>query len=113
MGQGVKIMDENIKKDWVAALRSGRYEQGYGRLCDDHRFCCLGVLYEVLNKEGHLSIERSHIGTKVLYDGNMSYPYNLINYNIIKESDVDKLVTMNDSRVCSFKEIADWIEEKL
>ena len=110
---GGKIMDKNIKKDWVNALRSGRYEQGRGSLCNDHRFCCLGVLYEVLIKEGHFSIERTCRGTLVMYDGNISYPYNLINCNIIRESDVDKLVIMNDSKGFSFKEIADWIEENL
>lgn len=31
-------------KRWITALRSRRYKQGYGQLCDrDNRYCCLGV----------------------------------------------------------------------
>lgn len=32
---------------WVAALRSGKYEQGQNALCDGSHFCCLGVLAEI------------------------------------------------------------------
>ena len=32
---------------WVAALRSGKYEQGQNVLCDGSRFCCLGVLADL------------------------------------------------------------------
>lgn len=28
---------------WCAALESGQYEQGLGRLAADNKFCCLGV----------------------------------------------------------------------
>ena len=42
-------MDTKIRADWIAALRSGDYEQGKGQLretADDGTttFCCLGVL---------------------------------------------------------------------
>jgi hypothetical protein len=38
-------MNPHIKSKWVAALRSGQYKQGSGRLRDKkNRFCCLGVL---------------------------------------------------------------------
>jgi hypothetical protein len=44
-------MKPEIKKQWVAALRSGKYNQGSGRLKsydnDEAAFCCLGVLCDL------------------------------------------------------------------
>lgn len=31
------------QKEWIAALRSGEYEQGKGALYRSGRYCCLGV----------------------------------------------------------------------
>jgi hypothetical protein len=39
---------EDIKTRWVEALRSGEYEQGIGLLRKENRFCCLGVLCDLL-----------------------------------------------------------------
>jgi hypothetical protein len=45
-------MKAEYKAKWVAALRSGEYPQGYGQLKDDQgRFCCLGVLSDVVRDE--------------------------------------------------------------
>jgi hypothetical protein len=44
------MLNENAKK-WVAALRSGRFDQGRGRLCIDGKHCCLGVAYRVYAEE--------------------------------------------------------------
>lgn len=44
-------MDARIKKLWVAALRSGNYKQGRGKLRMDSSFCCLGVLCDLHAKE--------------------------------------------------------------
>lgn len=41
---------ENRKK-WIAALRSGEYEQGVEYLCSDGKYCCLGVLCSVYERE--------------------------------------------------------------
>jgi len=49
-------MNEEIKAQWIAALRSGRYPQGAGSLCrsidDKKQYCCLGVLSELAVLEG-------------------------------------------------------------
>jgi hypothetical protein len=37
-------MDAAIKEQWIKDLRSGEFEQGRGKLEEDHQFCCLGVL---------------------------------------------------------------------
>ena len=36
-------------KAWIAALRSDKYRQGWGSLCRDKSFCCLGVLADINN----------------------------------------------------------------
>ncbi len=42
-------MDTTIKAEWLAALRSGKYQQTKGSLRNGNRFCCLGVLCDVVN----------------------------------------------------------------
>lgn len=41
-------LNPEVKAKWVAALRSGKYVQGTGRLCRDGKYCCLGVLCDVM-----------------------------------------------------------------
>jgi len=36
------------KAEWIDALKSGKYKQGEGRLRRDDRFCCLGVLCDLM-----------------------------------------------------------------
>jgi hypothetical protein len=44
-------MKPEIKEQWVAALRSGEYQQGSGKLNKDSMFCCLGVLCDIASKQ--------------------------------------------------------------
>ncbi|MEM8598339.1 MAG: hypothetical protein AAGF99_00320 [Bacteroidota bacterium] len=41
-------MNAAIQDRWLAALRGGGYSQTQGQLRDDHGFCCLGVLSDVV-----------------------------------------------------------------
>jgi hypothetical protein len=45
-------VDQDVKKQWVEALRRGKYEQGHEQLRRDGRFCCLGILCEIIDPEG-------------------------------------------------------------
>lgn len=45
-------MDQTIKAQWTAALRSGEYKQGRAVLARDGKFCCLGVLCDLAVKAG-------------------------------------------------------------
>jgi len=45
-------MNKQIKKKWIKALRSGKYEQGEERLKTGNSFCCLGVLCDLSRKDG-------------------------------------------------------------
>lgn len=44
-------LTRKIKEDWLSALRSGKYQQGSGKLRCNNYYCCLGVLACVLNRE--------------------------------------------------------------
>lgn len=47
-------MRESVQK-WIAALRSGDYQQGTGALCtvdgEQERYCCLGVACDLYSQE--------------------------------------------------------------
>lgn len=45
-------MNPEIKAQWVAALRSGEYEQGKRALSVNNQYCCLGVLCDLAEKAG-------------------------------------------------------------
>lgn len=44
-------MTPEIKAKWVKKLRSGKYKQGQGKLQQDNKYCCLGLLCEVAVEE--------------------------------------------------------------
>ncbi len=101
-------MRSDIKKKWIAALRSGEYEQGMDELRPtENSYCCLGVLACVMGEEW-------------VRDGDSDSFY-LENHEAFCElpdrlevaaslaTDQDVLSTMNDTG-STFEEIADYIE---
>lgn len=38
---------KKIKEDWLNALKSGKFKQGFGELVSGDRHCCIGVLGEI------------------------------------------------------------------
>lgn len=105
-------MNADIKAKWLAALRSGEYQQGRYRIrTPDSRYCCLGVLADVLDGDGweRYSFE---------YDWQMSgrqesFPVLLRDQVGLPMFDQKHLSSMNDFERKPFAEIADYIEEKL
>lgn len=103
-------MNKDIKEDWLEALRSGEYEQGYAWLEQDGMQCCLGVLCDIMD-----------LGWKEVTFNNVA----LREYNFKPEGSslttfygegtgltfqqADTLMRMNDQGF-TFEEIADWIE---
>lgn len=78
-------MKPSIKKKWVAALRSGQYQQAKKVLTDGQGFCCLGVLSNLYALEkGEMWECRERHGHKAIYlleekrqgsiPGRVSYP---------------------------------------
>lgn len=61
-------MNKEIKQKWLEALKSGKYEQGSGLLRDlNNRFCCLGVLCDVLQEPA------TKCDDSYLYDSSAAY----------------------------------------
>lgn len=42
-----KKMNPEVKRRWIEALRSGKYQQSRKYLHDENGFCCLGVLCDL------------------------------------------------------------------
>jgi hypothetical protein len=106
-----------IKKNWIEALRSGRYEQGRGALRTHHlsgdRFCCLGVLADVVGLQPITN--RSWLGGSVSMYGNANGEpvSSLLDVEVgLPQRTAGTLARMNDAG-CSFDEIADFIERNV
>lgn len=59
-------MNQEIKKQWVEALRSGKYEQGQGRLDYEGKQCCLGVLCKIAPE--NIVSRKTGFSGGILYD---------------------------------------------
>lgn len=113
------MMDVELKKRWVKALRSGKYRQGHGKLCFNDNYCCLGVLADI---EGALvALDDYTYNIKGIIDESIwGCPYpttslppiSFLNKVGLSSSVSYKLADMNDSGK-TFNKIADWIEENL
>lgn len=112
-----------MKARWVAALRSGKYEQGQGRLRDvlpdgQVKFCCLGVLCEISdlgdwreNGDYDAGRDSSHVWppAPVANWAGLDAVNPVVR---ISERDTIGLSRLND-RAVPFTEIADLIEGQL
>lgn len=104
---------ENRRK-WVEALRSGKYEQGKGYLCRDGKYCCLGVLCEVMGLEKKMDstdeglVVFGHHLTAAL-DPHARATVGLVSALGTHKS--DSLSELNDSGL-TFAQIADIIESE-
>jgi hypothetical protein len=117
--QGVKRMRADVKAQWVAALRSGEYQQGRGLLHyhdgNADRMCCLGVL-------SHLAYEAEVCDREADEDGEFTYSgsNNYLPYPVVDWAGLDthnpgvleepkNLANLNDAGF-TFDQIADLIE---
>lgn len=105
-------MRAELKKEWLEALRSGKYKQGESRLrTKEGGYCCLGVLCDVAGLKWEYSEDWDGW---VAREGDARNPYLLGGFDLESELPPEprQLWSMNDSGV-SFDEIADWIEENV
>lgn len=125
-------MNEEIKEQWIEALRSGEYKQGRTALhrvnledsLQPDEFCCLGVLCELAVKAG--IIEAPHISAfrdKLTYAGQDNYlPIEVQkwaeldnNPSIVSKENLrgqpQTLAGLNDANF-TFEEIAHVIEQE-
>lgn len=109
-------MNPEVKAQWVAELRSGKYVQGKGALQSNGSFCCLGVLCSIspanaVLRDGYMC-----------YDNQVNYlPQSVIDWAgldgrnptvRVSDDDVFPLAYLNDTGR-TFDQIADIIEENL
>lgn len=129
-----------IKAAWLTALRSGEYEQGRGALNRGGKFCCLGVLCDVMVNQFDLELEvKTELDCEeaccseaeknvISYNGDSSFPPVEVSNVVFADRESDSnwvvksmeapngelsytLYALNDNGF-SFAEIADVIEEQ-
>ena len=113
-------MNKDIASRWVAALRSGEYEQTERRLRQGTKklgHCCLGVLCDLHSKEMGIQWdkeENAYLGER----GNL--PYEVVEWaGMLGDGELpDKvdgfksLASLNDYSDYTFAEIADAIDKQ-
>jgi len=135
-------MNKELIRQWVEALRSGKYTQGRKALRNiDNTYCCLGVLCDISkdtlglkwehdsNDECESEVYTMERNGGVLPDSVWEYLGRDTDYKVkisttnskIPKSVIDSfvyplshiyLVTLNDQYKLSFEQIADIIEEE-
>ncbi len=108
-------MNKKLKKKWVQALRSGKYEQARSFLVVNRtgdfkpQFCCLGVLCDINNmtsvhKNGFTKVLRSNS------EGGVLSSKGLVQVGLTNKEQ-GTLANMNDTG-STFGEIATYIEDR-
>jgi len=123
--------EKELIDQWLAALRSGDYNQGYGCLRhydydnpQDSTYCCLGVLCDIVdntkwNASGPYQQDHNYVPPKFILD---QLPTLFPDFRKISDRTMrhpqqyddhflDQLVTTNDQGD-SFEKIADLIERQ-
>lgn len=113
-------MNQDIAKQWVAALRSGAYQQGKQYLEREGRHCCLGVLCDLAVREGVTTRVKMGPDGETVFGFDLVYgglPEVVMGWAGIRNSlghfaanEPAPLYHLNDSGVYTFREIADVIE---
>lgn len=90
-------MDAKIKAEWLAALRSGKYEQARSMLYNGKGYCCIGVLCSIQGADdADLRNERTSQAIPGMEAG-------------LSRDEMELLAGRNDNRD-TFEQIADFIE---
>lgn len=121
-------MNQAIKKEWVEALLSGKYQQGEGVLKkrdyvnNTNAYCCLGVLVDLAIKSGvDIEVERdeNNYNEDYFFDGcNEFLPMSVMQWAELKHDNgwfnhgvfQETLAELND-KGRSFAELADIISK--
>jgi hypothetical protein len=118
-------MKQEFVKPWLDALRSGEYKQGSLALrrisdfAEPDRFCCLGVLCDVLIKDGSTDCKWDDLGFIGIKSPTWTnLPLEIIDLVDMKggyvryQDTIQSLESLNDHHRLSFNQIADLIEEQ-
>lgn len=93
-----------LKTKWIEVLRSGKYSQCRNKLRsqDGEKYCAIGVLLNIINETAWKRNNGHYIWLKPNYYG-----------HYLQETDLQKIIDLNDIDGFTFEEIADWIENEL
>jgi hypothetical protein len=94
-------MKAKFKAKWLKALRSGKYEQGFGSLrLHKENYCCLGVLLHCVSPRSRLLDTRGTLDERLDEFG-------------LTEKQQERLIDLNDDERRTFESIANYIERYL
>jgi len=120
-------VDVDIKRRWIAALRSGEYAQGRAWLRRNDAYCCLGVLCELAAHEGITKKStpdddgvvtygptraRKRRGDEITESSTTSLPEAVVVWSGVADPHSWQLTKLNDDGA-TFAEIADFLEGKI
>jgi hypothetical protein len=111
-------MNQEIKRRWVEALRSGQYKQGRLHLHKEDSFCCLGVLTDLYCRDHGAQWSEAWPGSLVMaFNGEDEglHPMVLDWAGLSSPNpvvDCGRLSSLNDNGR-TFAEIADLIDQHL
>ena len=100
-----------LRKRWLEALRSGKYEQGTDALRREEKFCCLGVLCDIYDPSGWKGVSEGLIGgNRIHIEGSHTLPAKEVMDAVgLNAAQASGLAGMND-RGTSFTVIAHELE---
>lgn len=117
-------MKRELKEKWLAALRGEQYQQGRGTLRSFDRFCCLGVLCDVIDPSRWAS-EYAPGGLYAYREEDDTHWESVVPPNLREKIGLEfhacsQLASMNDGigsewygKPQNFKQIADHIEQQI
>jgi hypothetical protein len=110
---------DELRKEWLEALRSGKYKQAQDALhIPDEGYCCLGVLCEVLSNKGIMrrlgyayTFDTQDEDGVITMETELQQPIrDLVG---LDKRVTGRLIEMNDLAQNSFNEIADYLEKEV
>lgn len=106
--EGIKF----TKEEWIPALRSGKYKQGFGKLHINDTFCCLGVACDLL--KDRLKLDAKKDLNIVRYNEQAEYlPETAADYlGLDQDTQVD-IADKNDEGGWNFDQIATYLQEDI
>lgn len=114
-------MNQGIKKRWVAALKSGVYEQTRNKLkrkslkTQKYAFCPLGVLMDLYSIEKNIKWEANDGDFFSIYQSVGSLPFLIQDWAGLREGNPQlggsSVIGRNDCCYYSFEQIAEEIEK--
>lgn len=109
-------MDAVTKDKWVAALRSGDYQQGRSRLVHEGRsgkfYCCLGVLCDVLGYKQIDITEYQNDALGFVTPDGKRVEFAIGDERVLTMHHESMLMQQNDGGD-SFAQIAQWITDNV